>query len=128
MSTQSSKSTSTFSVNIPQSTIFSNNIISRKIFSRIDEINAELEKIFSVEEKLSSIEELEIFNMQLQIKKISEKYQSKQQDMIPLDEMRILKFQERIEKIYHKNEPSHEALIYAEKLMQEKEMLILKDV
>ena len=117
--------TSSFSVNAPQSSLFSEKLVSFSPYiSRLEEIEIELENIFAVEKYLSYVKRLQVYNMQLQIDKIKAKYSAKNPIMIPLDEMRILGFQERIEAIYAENEPTRHDFMRAEALMAEKEALV----
>jgi hypothetical protein len=121
----STKSTSSFSVNVPASLLYSKNLVSiPSNMSRIEEIDRALERIFAIESHLSMTDCIQVSNMQIQIEKIMQKYRDNDREMIPLDEMRIAQFQERIEEIYIKNEPSSQDLIYAELLMQEKKTLL----
>ena len=117
--------TSSFSVNAPQSSLFSEKLVSFSPYiSRLEEIEIELENIFAVEKYLSYVKRLQVYNMQLQIDKIKAKYSTDDSIMIPLDEMRILRFQERIDALYAENEPTRHDFIRAEALMAEKEALL----
>lgn len=127
MSHITTNKTSSFSINVPQSVLYSDNLVSNfDTLSRLQEIDKALEKIFAVENRLSCEEEIAIANMQMQIKTIELKYVSTDREMIPLDALRICRFRERIDAIYAENEPRKEDFLYAEILMEEREELLLK--
>lgn len=125
MSNVSFNTTGSFSVNVPQSVLFSSKLVSQEEnVSRLEKIEKELEAIFSVEQRLSTVEQIEIYKMQLEMEKIALKYVSTNREMIPLDTLRMSHFKERIDTIYTDNEPSNQDFIKAEALMQEKENLL----
>ena len=127
MSHLSSKSTSSFSVNVPQSVLFSNRLVSlSENRSRLQQIESELEGIFGVEKMLTSIETMHLHNMNREIAKINEKYASNARCMTPIDALRLTHFQDRIDAMYADNEPTEKEFIYAESLMIEKENLLLQ--
>lgn len=127
MSNIFSKSTSNFSVNVPQSVLFSKNLVSlAQSRSRLEEIDFELEGIFGVEKLLTTLQSIEVHNMYREIDKINLKYASTNHTMIPMDALRVSCFLERIEAIYLENEPTKKEFIYAESLMQEKERLLVQ--
>jgi len=128
MSSLSSKSTSNFSVNVPQSVLFSDNLVSlSENRSRLEEIECALEGIFAVEKTLTTTETMQIHNMNREIAKINKKYASNSRIMIPMDALRLTHFQERIDAIYTENEPTNKEFIYAEVLIEEKERLLLQE-
>jgi len=125
MNTLFSKSTSRFSVNVPQSVLFSDNLVSLSDKqTRLEEIELALESIFAVENQLTVLETIKVQNMQREIAKIKQKYQNSQRIMTALDTLRIQHFQERIEAIYMENKPSQAEFIYAEQLLKEQEALL----
>ncbi len=120
-----SKSASRFSVNVPQSVLFSDNLVSLSDKqTRIQEIEFALERIFAVENQLTILETIKVQNMQREIEKIKQKYAETNRIMIALDELRISNFQERIEAIYVENKPTSKEFIHAERLMQKREELL----
>ncbi len=127
MSSLSSKSTSSFSVNVPQSVLFSKNLVSlSESRSRLEEIEFALESIFGDEKLLTIFQSIQVHGMYREIEKINQKYASKDLIMLPLDALRLTHFQERIEAIYAENEPTKKEFIYAESLIEEKERLLVE--
>lgn len=127
MSSLSSKSTSNFSVNVPQSVLFSENLVSlSQNKSRLEEIEFALEGIFGVEKLLTTLQSIQVHNMHREIDKINQKYVTTNRIMIEMDVLRVTRFQERIEAIYAENEPTKKEFIYAESLLQEKERLLVE--
>ncbi len=125
MNTSFSKSTSRFSVNVPQSVLFSDNLVSLSDKqTRYKEIESALESIFGVEGQLTTLQTIKVHNMQREIDKIKQRYAGTERIMIALDELRISNFEERIEEIYMENKPSQEEFIYAERLLKEQEELL----
>lgn len=125
----STQSAGSFSINVPQSALFSQNLVSLSANStRLEAIDRELDAIFSIEKKLSRIDQLHIHNMQLLMHKIEAKYSESKAEMIPLDMMRLARFQERIDAVYVQYEPTKRDFLYAESLMEEKELLAQKYV
>ncbi len=125
MNTSLLKATSRFSVNVPQAALLSENLVSLSDRqTRLEEIELTLEEIFGVENQLGMLQMIKVHNMQREIEKIKKKYKNKDAIMITLDAVRISHFQERIEAIYMETKPTKEALLYAEKLMQEQEELL----
>jgi hypothetical protein len=118
-------STSSFSLNVPESVLFSERLVSFSPYmSRLEEIDLALENIFAEEKYLSYVKQLQITNMQLHMDKIRNKYIQTPRTITPLDALRLTHFQERIDAIYAENEPTSEDFIQAELLMKEKEMLL----
>ena len=125
MNTLFSKSTSHFSVNVPQSVLFSDNLVSlSNQQTRFEEIESALESIFGVEGQLTTLQTIKVHNMQREIDKIKQRYAGTERIMIALDALRISNFEERIEEIYMENKPSQEEFIYAERLLKEQEELL----
>ncbi len=125
MNNLSSKLASRFTVNVPQSVLFSDNLVSLSdTKTRLEEIELVLENIFAAENQLTILQTIKVHNMQKEIDKINQKYIDTKHIMIALDELRISNFQERIEAIYVANKPSQKEFIYAETLMQEQEELL----
>ncbi len=117
--------TSSFSLNVPESVLFSDRLVSFSPYmSRIEEIDLALENIFAEEKYLSHVKRLQIRNMQLQMDKIRNKYIQTPRKMNPLDALRLTHFQERVDAIYMENEPTSQDFMKAELLMQEKERLL----
>ncbi len=126
MNYSTSKLASRFSVNVPQSVLFSDDLVSlADKQTRIQELESALESIFAVENQLTILETIKVQNMQREIDKINQKYAETNRIMIVLDEQRISNFQERIEAIYLENKPTSKEFIQAERLMQEREQLLL---
>lgn len=114
-----------FSVNAPESSLFSKNLTSLSDKrTRLTEIEYALEGIFAVENQLTTLQTIHVINMQREIDKIEQKYHDRDCAMIELDMLRISHFNERIEKIYMENKPNSKEFIYAERLMQEQEELL----
>ena len=125
MNTSFSKSTSRFSVNVPQSVLFSDNLVSLSDKqTRYKEIELALESIFGVDGQLTTLQTIKVHNMQREIAKIKQRYAGTGRIMIALDELRISNFEERIEEIYMENKPTQEEFIYAERLLKEQEELL----
>jgi hypothetical protein len=112
---------------MPKTALFlENQLFNREVLAKIDSIDAQLENILSVEKSLTSVEHLQIHNMQAQMGKIHHKYLSEDREMSFLDATRLLHFQARIAGIYEGYEPSAKDFVYAEKLMDKRELLITK--
>ena len=119
------QSTSSFHVSVPDTVLFSEKLhaLSSQT-TRLEEIESALEDIFAIERQLSASDIMHIANMQHQMGKIIAKYPDASVEMIPLDELRLIQFQERIDAIYAKSEPASKDLIYAEKLLKEREEIL----
>ncbi len=86
--------------------------------TRIDEIESQLNELFSVERQISIGDQIEVNNLQIEIDKIIKIVR-----LTSLNEVRLYCFQDRIDDIYAQYEPSTTAFINADKLMKEKELL-----
>jgi len=114
-----------FNTSSAQQSFFSESYISNSaVSSRIAEIDALLENIFSVDKRLSPVVKHQVLGMQREMGKIHAKYNKTDKEISPLDALRLLHFQERIDALYGACEPSSKDFIYAEALIEERAKLL----